>query len=380
MRKIIRVVASPTSLDVFLKEQMVYLSSDFEVIGVASPGEGHEKVRAAGIRTEEINIERPIRIWSDIKSLWKLYTFFRKEKPDIVHSITPKAGLLSMTAAWLARVPVRMHTFTGLLFPWKRGVLKAILKTTDRITCLFATFINPEGYGVREQLKQGRITWKPLHIIANGHINGINPDKFVAKGHRSSRRKELNIEDTDIVFAFTGRLTKDKGIVDLQQAFKLLQTTKSNTHLLLIGEQEPLLDPLPDDCIAWLTSHPNVHMVGQVDDVPSWLEAADIFVFPSHREGLPTALLEACASRLPCIATNICGCTEIIEHLKTGLLVPPSSPTELYNAMLKLINITCEQRACFAESAYDKVIREYSTKHIRKEQLNIYESLITHSS
>ena len=142
MRKIIRVVASPTSLDVFLKEQMVYLSSDFEVIGVASPGEGHEKVRAAGIRTEEINIERPIRIWSDIKSLWKLYTFFRKEKPDIVHSITPKAGLLSMTAAWLARVPVRMHTFTGLLFPWKRGVLKAILKTTDRITCLFATFIN----------------------------------------------------------------------------------------------------------------------------------------------------------------------------------------------------------------------------------------------
>ena len=375
MKKVVRVVASPLYLDMFLREQMLFLSKHYEIVGVASPGKEHSVIRSKGIRTVEINIERPIRIWQDIKSLWNLYLFFLKEKPDIVHSLTPKAGLLSMIAAWLARVPVRIHTFTGLLFPWKKGLMHCILKATDFFTCLFATYINPEGEGVKQQLLDSGITKKQLNIIANGHLRGIDPKRYTAKGTKDSYRTKLNISQDSLVFVFTGRLTRDKGIVDLQIAFEKLLAEKSNVHLLLLGEQEPKHDPLPETCRQWLEQNPAVHMVGHVNNVPEWLEIADIFVFPSHREGLPSALLEACAAGLPSIATDICGCQEIICNGFNGVLVPPHCPDELYRAMSRLSLYRTEELVILGKQAQSFVFERYSSHHINQALLSLYHNL-----
>lgn len=373
-KKVIRVVASPVSLDLFLGEQMAYLSQWYDVIGVASPGAGHDRVRSRGVRTKEINIERPIRPWKDLKSLWNLFRFFRKEKPWMVHSITPKAGLLSMTAAWMAGVPVRIHTFTGLLFPWKKGILKWVLKTTDRLTCLFATHVNPEGLGVKKQLEDGRITRKYMIVLGNGHLNGVDLDRFSSHGKRNEMRSMIRADDTSVVFAFTGRLVKDKGIVELQEAFRSLLNQYANVYLLLIGEEEPDLDPLPHVCMEWLTSCPHVYLTGQVDNVSDWLEAADIFVFPSYREGFPSALLEAAAMRLPIIASNICGIGDIIEEGKNGMLVSPQDT----DSLLEMLRFCMEHRKMMVSlgaRAREDVVNYWDCRLVRKNLVHFYKSL-----
>ena len=195
-RKLIRVAASPISLDLLLKGQLNYLNGFFDVLAVASPGAEHARIRRReGVETVELEIERSISLWKDLKSLWRLFLLFRRERPWGVHSVTPKAGLLSMAAAARASVPVRVHTFTGLIFPYREGAFKFLLKQMDRLTCLFATHVIPEGEGVRRQLLAGKITGKPLEILAHGNVNGIDPDYFRRSGWRQEMRKSLELPE-----------------------------------------------------------------------------------------------------------------------------------------------------------------------------------------
>ena len=178
-KKLIRVSTVPVSLYLLLEGQLKFLSHDFDVLGVSSPGKYLEMVKEReGIQVFAVEIKRHISPLSDIMSLYQLYRLFKKEKPDIVHSLTPKAGLLSMIAAFFARVPHRLHTFTGLVFPSKTGVIKNILILMDKLLCKCATNIYPEGNGVKLDLINYKITNKPLNIIANGNINGIDTEFF----------------------------------------------------------------------------------------------------------------------------------------------------------------------------------------------------------
>ena len=178
-KKLIRVAAIPASLHTLLKGQLRYINDYFEVIGVASKGEELQKLsNEQGIRTIAINIERSISPLKDVVSLFKLYRVFRKEKPFMVHSLTPKAGFLSMTAAYFARVPRRVHTFTGLLFPTRRGFMKQLLLFFDKLICLFATHVYPEGNGVKNDLENYKVTKKSLKVIANGNVNGVDIHHF----------------------------------------------------------------------------------------------------------------------------------------------------------------------------------------------------------
>lgn len=371
---VIRIVASPASLNVFLREQMQFLSQWYDVIGVASPGREHEYIRNVGIRTQEIHIARPIRLFSDCVSLFRLYRLFRKEKPTIIHSITPKAGLLSMIAGWLAGVPIRIHTFTGLLFPWRKGLMHHILKTTDRLTCLFATHVNPEGNGVRKQLLEYNVTKKTLIVLGHGNLRGINLSTFSIKGTRAHTRKELRIPEEALIFIFVGRIVKDKGIPELVRTFTTL-TENHNAHLVLAGSQEPELDPLDADTLAEMRRNGSIHVLGPRQNVAELLESADVFVFPSHREGFPTALLEAQAMSLPCIATDICGCNEIVVHKENGLLIPKEDAAALLSAMQVMTDMPIEKRSQWGRNARTRIEKYFTAEQVNDNLLQFYRSI-----
>ncbi|WP_185153990.1 glycosyltransferase family 4 protein [Dysgonomonas sp. ZJ709] len=364
MKKIIRVAAAPISLDILLRGQLQFLNNYYEVVGVASPDkEIHRKISdREGIRTVELCIERRISLLKDLRALINLYILFRKEKPDIVHSLTPKAGLLSMVAAWAAKVPVRMHTFTGLIFPWKKGYMSKLLKTMDQLTCIAATHVIPEGEGVRKELINICKANKLSKVLANGNINGIDVEYF---------KPIPKISDNTVTrFVFVGRIVRDKGIEELKEAFERLD----NAELVLVGPFEQDIDPLSDSCHKWIRQGNRVTSVGFRDDIRPYLADADVFVFPSHREGFPNTPLQAGSMGLPTIATNICGCNEIIINGKTGFLIEPHNIDQLYQAMKSLAEDAALRKE-MGLNARVHIVEKFSHQNVWNALLQFYQNV-----
>jgi len=364
MKKIIRVAAAPMSLDILLRGQLQFLNNYYEVVGVASPDkEIHKKIsEREGIRTIELNIERRISLLKDLKALINLYILFRKEKPDIVHSLTPKAGLLSMIAALIAKVPVRIHTFTGLIFPWKKGYMCKLLKTMDQLTCIAATDVIPEGEGVRKELINNCKTNKLSKVLAYGNINGVDVEYFKPIPKIS--------DDTVTRFVFVGRIVRDKGIEELKAAFERLD----KAELVLVGPFEQDIDPLSDNCYEWVSRGNGVTNVGFKDDIRPYLASADVFVFPSHREGFPNTPLQAGSMGLPTIATDICGCNEIIIDGVTGLLIEPHNADQLYEAMRSLAE-DATLRKKMGLNARQHIVEKFSHKIVWNALLEFYQNV-----
>ena len=220
--KIIRATTVPESLDAFCQGILRMLNEKYEVVALSSPGQEMQVIAAReGVRTISVPMERHISLLKDIKALWQLIRVFRQERPDMVHSMTPKAGLLCMVAAWMTHVPIRVHTFTGLVFPTSKGFQRRLLMLTDAITCWCATHIIPEGEGVKRDLLDYGITNKNLRVLGFGNIRGVDM-------HFYSRRKEVMDRARDLrdasrfTFLFVGRIVRDKGINELCEAFDKL--------------------------------------------------------------------------------------------------------------------------------------------------------------
>lgn len=332
--KIIRVCTVSNSIS-FVAGMIPDLTKEYDVCVLSSPGEYWNYLERYGnsVKRLEVTMERHISPIRDLKSLFGLIRVFRKEKPTMVHSMTPKAGLLSMMAAWFCRVPVRVHTFTGLVFPTATGLTQKILILTDRITCACATHIVPEGEGVKNDLINYRITKKPLKVLGHGNVRGID------LAHYNPELPEVQADAAKIrkpgifTFIFVGRLVRDKGINELVEAFERLNKEIPAIRLILVGRQEPKLDPLKPETIAKIDNNKNIEAVGQQSDVRPWLAASDAFVFPSYREGFPNVVIEAGAMGLPSIVTNINGSREIVINNKNGIIVPPHDTEDLGNAM-----------------------------------------------
>lgn len=338
LNKIIRVATVPLSLNILLRNQFKFLRKYYHVVAISSPGEDLFEVETReNVNIKGIEIKRKISIINDITALYKLYVYFRKEKPLIVHSITPKAGLLSMMAAKLAGIPIRMHTFTGLIFPTSTGAMKHLLIWMDRLLCYCATNIYPEGQGVRNDLVKYNITKKPLKILANGNVNGIDLTFFdpsiFSEEDKLSLKEKLAILPDDFVFIFIGRLVKDKGINELIHAFKKLSSSK--TKLLLVGSLEPD-HGLEDDTLHEMKNNPDIISVGFQKDVRLFLAISDALVFPSYREGFPNVVMQAGAMGLPSIVTDINGSNEIIIHNENGIIIPPKNDLFLYESMVMI--------------------------------------------
>lgn len=371
--KLIRTSTIPSSLNTFCRGLLSELNAEgYDVVAVSSPGPALEELAARErVKTIAVPMERHISPLKDLKSLIRLIRVFRREKPQMVHSITPKAGLLSMIAAWVCRVPVRLHTFTGLVFPTATGLTQKILILTDRITCACATHIVPEGEGVKADLQKYKITRKPLRVLGHGNIRGIDlcyfdPTLFPPKPAASSQ---------PFTFVFVGRLVRDKGINELVEAFSRLNRKIPNTRLILVGREERQLDPLEDATVAEIERNPAIEAVGPQSDVRPWLAMADAFVFPSYREGFPNVVIEAGAMGLPSIVTDINGSREIIIDGRNGTIVPPRNLEALYGAMKRFID-NPEEIKKMGREARPLIQSHYEQSYVRQCLKDYYKEII----
>ena len=383
--KIIRISTVPISLNVFCKGLLQDLSNDYEVVAVSSPGADLEEVEVREkVRTIAVPMRRHISPLHDLVSLWQLFWLFRREKPDMVHSITPKAGLLSMIAGKLAGVPIRLHTFTGLIWPTARGLKRKILVVTDKLLCACATHLNPEGQGVAHDL-QAHITHKPLTVLGHGNVRGIDFDYYTSTPdiERAAHqyRADLGIPSDAFVFLFVGRIVRDKGIVELLEAFKNLtesysqkSDTPSPISLLLVGNEEEHLDPLPPSTQELINTLPNVYRLPHQKDVRPIYATAQALVFPSYREGFPNVVLEAGAFSLPSIVTDINGSREIITNGDNGLVIPPQNIEALTQAMQTLLHTP--HLKSMGEAAYRNVQQHYSQPLVWQHLKDYYQHLL----
>lgn len=311
--------------------------SGYEVVAVSSPGSDLKAIEEReGVRTYAVKMYRYITPFRDLKSLWSLIKVFRKERPRMVHSITPKAGLLAMMAAWIARVPVRVHTFTGLVFPYSSGLRRMILMTTDRLTCLFATHIIPEGEGIKADLQRFRITRKPLNVLGHGNVRGIDLNYYDPEDPTVKEKAAALKSEGTFTYIFIGRMVGDKGVNELVAAFRKLNAGYPDTRLLLVG-WEADMDPLERTTEEEIRRNDAITYAGYQEDVRPWLLASDVLVLPSYREGFPNVVIEAGAMGLPSIVTDVNGSNEIIVEGRNGMIVPPRNTEELYAAMVEML-------------------------------------------
>ena len=315
--KLIRITTVPVSLEKLLEGQLTFMQTYFEVIAVSSQKEKLQEFgKKNNIQEYYVPLTRKITPLQDIISVWKLYRFLKKEKPQIVHTHTPKAGIVGMLAAYLAGVPNRLHTVAGLPLLEATGTKRKLLNWVEKFTYRFATKVYPNSKGLQEIILKNKFT-KPdkLEIIAQGSSNGIDSSYFsptlFSKLQLLEKRKKLAIPPEDFVFIFVGRLVTDKGINELVEAFNSLHKTHKNTSLLLVGDFEEELDPLLPKTIKIIKKHPKIISTGWQDDVRIFYALSNALVFPSYREGFPNVVLQAGAMELPAIVTDINGCTVV---------------------------------------------------------------------
>lgn len=376
--KIIRATTIGSSLESFCAPMLPYLVDKYDIVVVSNPDEALERMsHLPGVRTIGVPMQRHIAPLSDLRSLWRMYRLMRRERPWLVHSMTPKAGLICMLAARLAGVPNRMHTFTGLIWPTSHGIKRSILKAMDRLLCSCATVINPEGRGVRDDMVRGGITRRSMVILGHGNVRGIDPEYYnpedpgVLQTAKTLRRDD---PEASMVYVFVGRLVADKGIAELVRAFADVYDKGHGARLWLVGRTEDDLDPLDKDTRDTIASHPGIRAFGEQADVRPYLVGADAFVFPSHREGFPNVVLEAGAMGLPSIVTDINGSREIIENHYNGIIVAPGDAKALEAAMDTLRDSSV--RARMAGHCRDHVLRYWSASQVRQALLNFYAGIL----
>lgn len=379
MLKIIRATTVPMSLDTFCKGILRDLSEKYEVIGLSSPGDAlDEVVRREGIRTIAVPMKRHISPFNDIVSLWNLICVFRKEKPTMVHSMTPKAGLLCMVAGWMTRVPVRVHTFTGLVFPTSTGLKRRILMATDWLTCACATHVIPEGEGVKNDLQNNGITKKPLRVLGFGNVMGVDMKRF-------SRRPEIMeiVEQKSLrspnrfTFLTIGRIVSAKGINEMVTAFQRLQEVNQNVRLILVGDYEDDLDPISDDTRIAIRDNNGIEAVGRKtgDELLAYYAAADCYVSASYREGFPNTVLEAGAMGLPSIVTDINGSREIIRNGENGIIIPSKNAEALFLAMKEMMT-NHSARKMMASNARKMTADRFEQGFVRKCLYDFYDEVL----
>lgn len=387
--KLIRTSTVPTSLTSFLNGVFEVLMSNYELLLVSSPGKELDELHNKyGVKTIGVSMQRRMSPIQDLRSLLNLIKVFHKEKPYMVHSMTPKAGLLCMLAAWVTRVPRRIHTFTGLVWPTATGSTRKILMATDWLTCACATHIIPEGKGVMDDLQQ-HITHKPMRVLGYGNVRGVDMDYWRKTNASSNKLREIKRDDV-FTFIFVGRIVRDKGINELIAAFdKLSQEHK--VRLLLVGKFEDALDPVSESTKKIIEGNSSIEYLGPQygTDLLACYAASDCFVFPSYREGFPNTVLEAGAMELPSIVTDINGSREIIvcrneentspirdmKLCDNGIIIPPRNEELLYKAMEEVFK-NDNVRAVMVSQAREMVASRFEQSFVQKCLLDFYEEII----
>ena len=379
-KKLIRITTVPMSLKYLLKGQLAFMSKNgFNVTMISSDGQELNDV----IENEKcahiiIPLTRKITILKDLKATYNLYKLIRKEKPDIVHTHTPKAGIIGMLASYFARVPIRLHTVAGLPLMEAIGFKRIILNFVEKVTCKCSTKVFPNSYGLKKIILKYKFTSeKKLKVIGNGSSNGIDtsffdPELFSSK-EKNKLKSDLGIERNDFVFIFVGRLVTDKGINELVEVFNELCSDLKSIKLLLVGPFEDELDPLSEKTKLLISSHDKIISVGYQNDVRPFFAISNSLVFPSYREGFPNVVMQSGAMGLPSIVTDINGCNEIIQTDYNGIIVPSKDIDSLKMAMSRIFQDKELYLKC-SEKSRLSIVNNYDQKLYWNTLLNEYES------
>jgi glycosyltransferase involved in cell wall biosynthesis len=377
--KLIRITTIPESLRGLLKGQLRFMSDHYHVIGVCSPGEAANEVIAnEGVPMVYIPMTRTISPIADLKSLWAMYRFFKKEKPLIVHSHTPKAGTIGMIAAKLAGVPVRLHTVAGLPLVEVTGFKRKILDVVEKITYRCATKVYPNSFGLRDIILQNNYAnSNKVKVIGNGSSNGINlefftPEHYDAK-FKSDFLKSVGVAEDDFVYLFVGRILKDKGINELVAAFKKVNSKFENTKLILVGRYENELNPISNETALEIKNNTSIIEVGFQKEVRPYFYSSDVLVFPSYREGFPNVVLQAGAMGLNAIVSDINGCNEIVQDGETGFIVPRKN-SELLQLAMEKVYVNHNQNQEMGRKAKELIQNKYNQKVVWNKILEEYQS------
>ncbi len=382
-QKIIRITTTAVSMRIILRGQLRYMNRFYDIVGVTSRDKSHfDKISSQeGIHIIEVPMLRSIHPFRDIQSLWKMVRVLRTERPDIVHTHTPKAGLTGMLSAWMTGVPHRIHTVGGMPMMEMKGIKKYIVRLTEKITYACAQHVWPNSRGLMQYIIDENLC-RPskLKVIGHGASNGVDTQRFDPddekvrlEGRRI--RSELGFSQEDIIIIFVGRFAREKGIMELYQAVDTLTRDNKNIHLVLLGVFENDHGSLSADEQELIKRHPNIHHPGRADDVRPYLSMSDIFVLPSYREGFPNALMEAAAMAMPCIATDINGCNELIEHDVNGWLVPVKDDESLRQALSLLIN-NKEKREQLGSKARRTMISQFDNHIVWEAMHEAYRQIL----
>ncbi|OCB76564.1 glycosyl transferase family 1 [Flavobacterium crassostreae] len=354
------------------------MSNYYQVIGISSNGSELKEVSIdEGITVIPVRMTRVISPIKDIIAVYNLFRIFKKQKPLIVHTHTPKAGTVGMLAAKLAGVPNRLHTIAGLPLLEAKGYKRKLLNFVEKITYSCATMIYPNSFGLKEIILNEKFC-KPtkLKVIANGSSNGINTSHFSREAVQniSINKEELGILENDFVFIFVGRLVSDKGLNELIQAFKILSSDYQHVKLLLVGGFENDLDPLLPETLIQINKNNTIIPVGYQQDVRPYFAIANVLVFPSYREGFPNVVMQAGAMGLPSIVSDINGCNEIITEGENGFIIPVKDANAIQEAMKKIIEEPFVYNK-LKEKARKKIVDNYEQKVVWEALLQEYKSL-----
>lgn len=366
MKKICFLVTTPFAANSFLIEHLKALSQKYEVtlclnqdLYPISP-----IFDKNGIRIINIPIKRKLSLFSDLKILKKLFIVFNYEKFDSVHTLTPKAGLLGMLAAYLASVPLRLHTFTGQIWVNENGIKRHFYKAIDRIIVYFSTQVFCDSQSQKIFLvNQGIVKEKLISVIGQGSISGVDIEKFIPQSKGN---------EEDFIFLFVGRLTKDKGIFDLIKAFQGVYKENSCVQLWIVGPDE---DGLMNQIKHSFPLLEGVSWIGPRANPEKFMAKADILILPSYREGFGTVIIEAAACKTATIAYRIYGVIDAIEDGKSGILVDKGDSEALECAM-KMLVFNPHLAVQLGEVAYQRAINLFSSKKITNDWLELYKSVI----
>lgn len=374
----------PLSLDKLLDRQLSFMNQYFEVIAVSSDDNGYlNRIKEKeNVEVFSVEMTRKISPFKDLIALFKLCKLFIKIKPTIVHSHTPKAGILGMLAARLTNVPIRLHTVAGLPLMEVTGTKRKVLNFVEKVTYACANKVYPNSKGLMDFIIANKFCkTSKLAIIANGSTNGVDTKKFSLENAVIEQSNhiinELGIKADDFVFIYVGRIVSDKGINELVKAFQEISELHINVKLLLVGPLENELDPLDFITTITIEQNPHIFSVGFKQDVRPYFALSNCLVFPSYREGFPNVVMQAGAMGLPSIVTDINGCNEIIENGKNGLIIPVKDVETLKVAMEQMIN-QYEMYQQLKQNARHMIQSRYEQHVVWKALLEEYQSLISH--
>jgi len=354
----------------------------FEVHAISSPGElGDEFAEQEAVVLHEVEMQRRVAPFLDLRALGLLHRTLRELEPRIVHSHTPKGGLLGMVGALLAGVPVRIYHVHGLPLATATGYKRLLLWWSERVSCLLAHQVLCVSHSLRKMvIENGICPPEKIKVLLNGSINGVDATNLFNPGRldpstRQKTRAEWGIPANGVVVGFVGRIVRDKGIIELVEAWNVLQEQFPNAHLLVVGRFEPY-DPIPAEVHVQLHNDPHIHLTGYSDRVAPLYAAMDVLALPSYREGLGLAALEASAMVVPVVATCIPGCMDAVVDGVTGTLVPPRDAQSLAKALRSYLDDPRLRRR-HGEAGRDRVLRDFRPEAIWEATYEEYARLLS---